>query len=198
MSHPLPPAAILVAHKVADYDLWKAAFDDDAAARKEAGFLGHDVNRGLDDREMVYLYCPLEDYEKARAFVESPHVDGVMKAAGVVGPPMIKFMKPVSVDYVEDPELVAMIVVHGVENYDAWRAVYDEIDAFRKKSGIVGHAVNHEWGTPNRVVILHQAKDRATLQRFVDSAELKDAMRRGGVSGSPEFHYVQVCDYAEY
>jgi hypothetical protein len=107
-------------------------------------------------------------------------------------------MTPRSVDFISDQKLPGIIVTHTVEDYDAWRAAYDDFDDIRKQAGIVGHAVNQELGNPNRVIVYHQANDMASLRTFVDSDELRQGMQRAGVSGAPEIQFVEGDEYAEY
>ena len=76
MSQDIPPVATLITHRVADYDAWKKVFDDHLPARKEASCLGHHINRGVDDPNMVYIYCPAShcSHSKEGAFGDG---DGV-------------------------------------------------------------------------------------------------------------------------
>jgi quinol monooxygenase YgiN len=198
MSQGIPPVAILVAHRVTDYDTWKKAFDSHTSARKEATCLGHDINREIDDPKMVYVYCPATDTEKVRAFVGSPDLGEVMKDAGVESAPTVTFMRPMSADFIADRKLPGIIVTHAVEDYDRWRTAYDEFDVRRKSLGIVGHAVNQELGEPNRVIVYHQAEDADSLRAFVDSTELREVMQGAGVVGAPEIRLVRSEDIAEY
>ncbi len=198
MSPTIPSVAILVAHRVADYDTWKKAFDDHLPVRKEAGYLGHHINRGADDPSMVYVYCPATDVDRVRGFLDSPDLEGVMKKAGVEGPPTVHLMRPMSADFIPDKLLPGMIVSHAVEDYAAWRKVYDDFDLYRKESGIVGHAVNQEYDDPNHVIVYHQAESLTTLRAFEGSNELKERMRDGGVAEPIEIRFVEVVDFADY
>jgi len=198
MSQPIPPVALLVAHRVADYETWKKAFDAHLPTRKEATCLGHHINRGIDDPNMVYLYCPATDANKVHAFLDSPDLVNVMRDAGVEGSPTVKMMKPMSADFIADKMLAGVIVSHDVEDYDEWRKVYDDFDLFRKECGIVGHAVNQELGKPNSVIVYHQADSSSSLRSFVESSELKERMREAGVVGPAEMRFVEVVDFAEY
>ena len=147
---------------------------------------------------MVTIYCPATDAAKLKAFVTSPGLPEVMKSASVQGAPTITFMKPMSADFIPDRLLPGVIVSHGVEDYGAWRIVYDGFDDYRKRTGIIGHAVNQELGSPNRVIIYHQAEDLGALRTLASSTELKDAMKRGGVAGAPDIRFVEVADFANY
>ena len=101
-------------------------------------------------------------------------------------------------DFIADQKLPGMIVIHAVEDYDTWRAAYDDFDDIRKQHGIVGHAVNQELGKPNQVIVYHQANDMASLRAFLDSTELKEGMERAGVAEPPDIRFVEVSDFAEY
>jgi quinol monooxygenase YgiN len=195
---PLPPASVLIGHQVADFDAWKVAFDQHMPARQEAGCLGHYVKRGVDDLDRVYMYCLANDAERLRAFLESDELADAMQRAGVQGEPMITLMQPMSRDLVSSRMLPGIIVMHEVQDYDAWRVFYDELDDFRQASGIVGHAVSREYDDPNQVIVYHQAEEVDALRDFVESTELKEAMERAGVVGEPEVHYIQVVDFAYY
>ena len=198
MSQKIPPVALFVAQRVADYETWKRVFDSHLPARTEAGCLGHHINRGADDPNMVYVYCPATDAAKARAFLESPDLGDVMKTAGVEGPPTVHVMRPMSADFIPDKILAGLIVSHAVEDYGVWREVYDGFDHYRKECGIVGHAVNQEYDDPNRVIVYHQAEALTTLRAFIDSNELKERMRDGRVAEPIEIRFVEVVDFADY
>jgi hypothetical protein len=121
-----------------------------------------------------------------------------MRRARVEGAATIKLMTPKSANFIPDQKLAGIIATHAVEDYDRWRAVYDELADFRKHNGIVGDAVNQELDDPNRVIVYHQANDMDSLRAFVDSVELKEAMPRAGVIGQPDIQFVCVVDFADY
>jgi hypothetical protein len=194
----LPPVSVLIAHPVVDYDAWKSVFDDHVQARKDASCLGHYLKRGLDDIDRVYVYCLAADADKLRAFLDGTDLADTMKRAGVEGVPEITLMKPISRNLVPEKRLPGIIVMHPVEDYDAWRVAYDEFEEFRRKSGIVGHAVSQEYGNPNHVIVYHQANDLADLRAFVDSVELADTMRSAGVAGDPDIRFIEVVGFAKY
>ncbi|MCP3982287.1 MAG: hypothetical protein GY716_23535 [bacterium] len=198
MSHPLPPAAVLVAHRVADYAAWKRVFDDTRQFRKDDGIFGHDVSRDADAPERIYVYCPAADAAKLAAHLQNPKLKEIMQSAGVEGEPEVWSMNPMSADFIEDRKLPGMVVVHEVEDYSSWRKAYDDFDAHRKRAGIVGHAVNQDAGNPNRVIIYHQAEEMSALRAFVESSELREAMQSAGVVGRPDIRFLEQLDIQEY
>jgi quinol monooxygenase YgiN len=198
MSQDIPPVAVLISHRVRDYDSWKNAFDSHQSARAQASCLMHHVSRGVDDPNMVYVFCPATDVDRLKAFTDSPELANAMKNAGVEGPANVRLMIPKLSDVILDRELPAVIVSHPVEDYDTWRAVYDEGVDLRKRNSIVGHAVHQELGKPNQVIVYNQSSDLSSLRTFVDSTELKEVMQRAGVTAPPDIDLIQGVDYAEY
>jgi len=194
----LPPASVLISHRVADYDAWKTVFDDHNQSRKDASCLGHYLKRGMDDPSVVYVFCLATNADRLRTFLESDDLADAMRNAGVEGAPTITLMKPMSRDLVSGQRLPGIIIMHPVKDYDAWRVAYDDSDEFRRKNGIVGHAVSQEFENSNNIVAYHQANDVASLRNFVESMELKDVMQRAGVVGDPEIRFIEVVDFANY
>ncbi len=197
-SSALPPVSVLVGHRVADFDAWKAAFDAHTPARKEATCLGHYLKRGVDDPNVVYIYCLATDVDKLRAFLDSADLAEVMRNAGVEGTPEITVMQPMSRDLVAGRLLPGIIVIHDVADYDAWRPVYDGFDAFRRESGIIGHAVSRSLDDPRRVIVYHQAETEADLRSFAASPELERGMQQAGVVGEPDIRFIRVVGFDHY
>lgn len=189
-SNPLPAAAVVITHEVADWGRWKPRFDADAGARKAAGILGHHVNRGQDNANALSVYLPVSDVNKAKAFATSPTLQRFMTEAGVVGAPVATWLTPVEENLVWDRELPAVMVSHTVEDFDKWYAGYQAAAAIRRAGGIIGHAVNRSLENPNLVVVYHQAESFGALKAFTQGPDLKAAMQKAGVTSAPTFNYV--------
>jgi hypothetical protein len=183
---PLPPYAVLVRHQVADYDTWKAAFDQDEGARREAGILGHHLNRAEDDPNLVSIYLALTDLDKAKAFAADDRLRDFMQSAGVTSAPEMTWMTPVREAVVWDRELPAFILSHRVADFDAWLAGYDGADELRQSRGIVGHAANRSLDDPSVAMVYHQAESFEALRTFLGDADLAAAMKEFGVVSEPE------------
>jgi hypothetical protein len=183
---PLPPYAVLVRHQVADYDTWKAAFDQDEGARREAGVVGHHLNRAEDDPNLVSIYLALTDLDQAKAFAADDRLRDFMQSAGVTSAPEMTWMTPVREAVVWDRELPAFILSHRVADFDVWLAGYDGADELRRSRGIVGHAANRSLDDPSVAMVYHQAESFEALRTFLDDADLAAAMKEFGVVSEPE------------
>ena len=189
-AHPLPPAAVVISHEVADWAAWKTRFDGDEGARRAAGMLGHHVNRGRDNPNSLSIYFALSDVEKAKAFAAAPALKEVMAAAGVISAPHAVWMTPVVEHLVWDRELPALLITHTVADFATWLDGYHSAEPVRHAAGIIGHAVNQSVDDPSTAVVYHQAESFDALQALAGSADLKAAMQKAGVTSAPVFTFV--------
>jgi hypothetical protein len=186
----LPPAAVLLGSRVADFDAWKAVFDANEQNRIDNGILGHHINRAEDDPNRLNVYLAVGDVERATKWAGSDALKQVMASAGVLGAPVRTWMTPVRESIIWDRELPAIMVTHRVEDFDAWLAGYDAADEVRRSGGIVGHATNRSIDDPSIAIVYHQAESFDDLRSFLDSEDLQLAMKQAGVVSEPEvtFH----------
>jgi quinol monooxygenase YgiN len=78
-----------------------------------------------------------------------------------------------------------LIVRHRVEDYAAWRAVYDTVEGLRQQHGCTGAEVLVDPGDKQDVFILHRFPTVEQAKAFAGSDELRQAMGRAGVIGAP-------------
>jgi quinol monooxygenase YgiN len=188
-SNRVPVAAAVITHEVASWDTWKAHFDAHEGARKAAGIIGHHLNRGLDNPNVITMYLAVGDVARAKAFFGSADLRRIMAEAGVTGAPSVAWITPVSEHIVWDRELPAMLVTHPVADFDKWLAGYQAADAVQKQGGIIGHAVNRSVDDPNTVIVYHQAETHDALRAFMANPGLQEAMKKAGVTGVPQVSY---------
>ena len=182
----LAPAAVLISYRVADFDSWKATFDALEHRRVENGFLGHHINRAADDPNSLTLFFAVADTNRAKAFVSSDEIKESMRKAGAISAPEFTWVTPVRENIVWDRKLPAFVVTHHVDDFDAWLAGYDAADDIRRSNGIIGDAANRSIDDPSLAVVYHQAESFDTLQSFLESEDLKVAMKSAGVVSEPQ------------
>lgn len=81
---------VAVRHKVADFDAWRAVYDEHGVARKELGTTGDTVLRGAEDPSEVLVLTYWPSAAEAEAFLGDPSLKEAMGRAGVVGAPRIE------------------------------------------------------------------------------------------------------------
>jgi len=78
-----------------------------------------------------------------------------------------------------------LIVRHRVQDYGAWRAAYESVEGLRRHHACSGAEVLVDPGDKQDVFVLHRFPTVTQAQAFADSNELREAMGRAGVVGSP-------------
>lgn len=77
---------VLIIHEVEDYEKWKAAFDDAAGIRRDAGEIAYQVFASDTDAHKVVHFSQWTSLADARAFFTSPQIVEIRRVAGVRAP----------------------------------------------------------------------------------------------------------------
>jgi len=80
---------MFVRHEVADYDVWRKAFDAFAPMQKKGGVIYKAVYQSTDDPNDVTVIHDFHSPEKAKAFAALPELKAAMEKGGVKGAPQI-------------------------------------------------------------------------------------------------------------
>src|SRR4029077_11238047 len=81
--------AVIVRHKVKDFDAWKPLFDEHGEVRRRDGALGHQLYRVTGDPQDVIIVNEFKDASAAQAFLADSSLREVMDRAGVISAPDI-------------------------------------------------------------------------------------------------------------
>ncbi|MFV5700882.1 hypothetical protein ACM55F_03325 [Flavobacterium sp. XS2P12] len=85
-----------------------------------------------------------------------------------------------------------IVIKHKVADYDKWRKEYDAHDSIRKVYGISHYMIGRGVDDANMIVVINKFSDVLKAKEFSVLPNLKDAMKKGGVTGKPEFFYYDV------
>jgi quinol monooxygenase YgiN len=89
-------------------------------------------------------------------------------------------------------------VKHPVNDFDAWKSVFDEHAANRKEHGATGHRLARSLDDPNALTVLTMFPDRAAAEGFLADASLRQAMSSAGVTSEPIIEFVEVTEEVSY
>lgn len=81
---------VAVRHRVADFDTWKAGYDEHGAVRKEFGCTGDMLLRDAADPNSILVLTFWPTAADAQAFATDPRLPDAMQKAGVVSEPRIE------------------------------------------------------------------------------------------------------------
>lgn len=86
-----------------------------------------------------------------------------------------------------------VLIIHQVDDYDAWKQVFNEAAGLRKDAGERNFQVLQADGDRNRVVHFSEWTSHADARAFFESPRLEAIRREAGVR-APEFLYLDEAD----
>jgi hypothetical protein len=92
--------------------------------------------------------------------------------------------------------MYVMAVNHDVEDYDRFKAVFDEFPP--SEGGALYHRLNRNVDDPKNLTIVSGFASMETAIAFRDNPDLKDAMGRAGVVGHPRIELYEEIESVQY
>jgi heme-degrading monooxygenase HmoA len=90
--------------------------------------------------------------------------------------------------------MVYIHVQHTVEDYAKWKEGFDTHAAARQAAGATDEAyVMRNVDNPNEITVILGWSDLEKAKAFTQSASLKEAMQKAGVTGPPEVRFLEAA-----
>ena len=86
-----------------------------------------------------------------------------------------------------------VLIIHEVEAYPAWKAIFDQAAGIRKQAGEISYQLLHSDTDANRIVHFSEWSSLDQARRFFESPELVEIRRVAGVK-APKFLYLQEIE----
>jgi quinol monooxygenase YgiN len=86
-----------------------------------------------------------------------------------------------------------VLIIHEVEDYPAWKMVFDNAAGIRKEAGERRFQVLKYENEPNKIVHFSTWTTIAAARAFFESPRLVEIRRQAGVK-APEFIYLDLLD----
>ena len=86
-----------------------------------------------------------------------------------------------------------VLIIHEVEDYDKWKAVFDDAAVIRRKAGEIAYQLLAYDTDARQVVHFSQWTSLEAARAFFESPQLVEIRRVAGVR-APEFHYLNQID----
>jgi heme-degrading monooxygenase HmoA len=91
--------------------------------------------------------------------------------------------------------MVYIHVRHTVKDYAMWREGFDKNAAARQAGGATDEVyIMRNVDDPNEITVILGWSDVAKARAFTQSASLKEAMKKAGVTGPPEVHFLEAAN----
>ncbi len=86
-----------------------------------------------------------------------------------------------------------VLIIHEVEDYDAWKKIFDEAAPIRKSAGEQSYQVLNLVGNANKIVHFSKWTSIANAKAFFESDKLVEIRKQAGVK-APEFIYLELLE----
>lgn len=86
-----------------------------------------------------------------------------------------------------------VLIIHEVENYAAWKSVFDRAASIRKEAGERSYQVLKYENEPNKIVHFSAWTSIADARAFFESPKLVKIREEAGVK-APEFIYLDQLE----
>ena len=84
-------------------------------------------------------------------------------------------------------EMVYTYIRHTVEDYDAWKSVFDaHADTRREFGSTENYFLFRAADNPNDIAMLGEYPSAEHFQRFLEESDVKEVMGEAGVTSEPE------------
>jgi hypothetical protein len=82
-----------------------------------------------------------------------------------------------------------MVVRHRVADFAKWQTSYDAHDSIRLANGVHSYVIGRGLLDSNMVLVAVKVDDLDKAKAFAKDASLKQAMQKGGVTGTPKIYF---------
>jgi quinol monooxygenase YgiN len=86
-----------------------------------------------------------------------------------------------------------VLIIHSVDAYPAWKAVFDQAAGIRKNAGEISYQLLRYDNGANNIVHFSEWSSLDNARRFFESPELVEIRRTAGVK-APNFIYLQEIE----
>jgi quinol monooxygenase YgiN len=86
-----------------------------------------------------------------------------------------------------------VLIIHEVEAYPAWKAIFDQAADIRKQAGEIRYQLLRYDREANCIVHFSEWSSLDHARRFFESPELVEIRKKAGVK-APEFLYLQEIE----
>jgi hypothetical protein len=98
--------------------------------------------------------------------------------------------QPTAPSPIDTTPIQLLVIRQKVRNFAAWKPTYDARDSVRQANGLHNYVLGRGVDDTSAVMIALRADDIEKAKAYARSPELRQAMEKGGVRGTPSFHYL--------
>jgi quinol monooxygenase YgiN len=88
-----------------------------------------------------------------------------------------------------------IVIRHKVQDYLAWKSAFDNFHETRKTNGEKSYQIYHPEDNPDNLIILFKWDTMDNAKTFMQSEDLKSAMKEAGVLEPPEVYFTNMGEH---
>jgi quinol monooxygenase YgiN len=86
--------------------------------------------------------------------------------------------------------MASILIQHTVKDYTEWKKEFDSAKDLRTSSGELSYQIYRDATDTNKLTVMNKWNSMANAQKFAHSPELKAAMEKAGVMGTPTIYFL--------
>ncbi|MEI7993778.1 MAG: antibiotic biosynthesis monooxygenase, partial [Methylococcaceae bacterium] len=86
-----------------------------------------------------------------------------------------------------------VLIIHEVEDYEAWKIIFDAVSVIRKNAGELSYQILKLDTNANKILHFSKWTSIADAKAFFESAKLIEIRKQAGVK-APEFIYLELLE----
>ena len=86
-----------------------------------------------------------------------------------------------------------VLIIHEVEDYEAWKKIFDAAASIRKNAGEQSYQVLKLANNPNKIVHFSEWTSISAAKAFFESDKLVEIRKQAGVK-APDFLYLELLE----
>lgn len=98
--------------------------------------------------------------------------------------------QPAAAPAIDTTPIHLMLIRQKVRNFAAWKPTYDARDSVRQANGLHNYVLGRGVDDTSAVLIALRADDINKAKAYARNPELRQAMQKGGVTGTPAYHFL--------
>ena len=87
-----------------------------------------------------------------------------------------------------------LLIKQNVGEFNKWKSFYDKHSNIRRESGSQGARVFRNANNPNEALLLFEWNNIENARKFTQSDDLRLRMQEAGVTGQPDFYFLDEVE----
>ena len=79
---------------------------------------------------------------------------------------------------------------HKVADYKVWKSIFDAFIETRRAGGEKSFQIFHQDNDPDNLYLMFEWDNLDNARKFMSSEDLKNTMRKAGVTEAPQIHFL--------